>query len=358
MSSLFRCLSRRKAAVFTLASLSFLGASTLPAAPQAPGPDQDQAPPANDQSLIRENVDLVNIFFTVRTKKGQLIPNLQKSDFTLYEDGKQQTIQHFSRETDLPLTLGLLIDISASQGNLIDIEKDAASAFFSDVIRKKDEAFLISFGKDTELLQDYTNSPRLLKAGLQDLRGDEGGGPPMIGRSPVPVNTGTIPDMGPPKGTLLYDAVYLASDQKLKPEVGRKALILITDGEDQGSHYNLKEAVEAAQKSDAIIYSIYYVDRAFYSQGGFMIGGGGGESALRKMSEETGGRVFTVKRNHSLQDVFKEIQDEMRNQYSIGYVPTNTVRDGSFRRIQIKTSDKHYKVQARSGYYATPNDVR
>ena len=352
MSGLFRYLSWRKLAILSLASVSLWSASAARARPQAPGPEQDQSAP-DDQAIIRENVDLVNIFFTVRNKKGgQLIPNLQKSDFTLNEDGKQQTIQRFSRENDLPLTLGLLIDISASQGNLIEIEKDAASAFFSGVIRKKDEAFLISFGKETDLLQDYTNSPRLLKAGLQDLRGDGGGGP-------ISVNPGTVPTMGAPKGTLLYDAVYLASDEKLKTEVGRKALILITDGEDQGSQYKLRDAIEAAQKADAIVYSIYYVDRAFYSQGGFMmLGGGGGEAGLRKMSEETGGHVFTVNGKHTLQDVFKEIQDEMRNQYSIGYVPTNTNRDGSFRHIQIKTDDKEYKVQARSGYYATPNDAK
>jgi VWFA-related protein len=163
--------------------------------------------------------------------------------------------------------------------------------------------------------------------------------------------------MGPPKGTLLYDAVYLAADEKLKGEVGRKALILITDGEDQGSQYKLRDAVEAAQKADAIIYSIYYVDHSFYSRGGFVMMGGGGESELRKMSEETGGHVFTVNSKHTLQDVFKEIQDEMRNQYAIGYVPTNANRDGSFRKIQIKT-EKDYKVQARSGYYATPNDEK
>lgn len=321
---------------------------------QAPGPDQDQAGQGDqDQATIRENVDLVNIFFSVRNKKGgQLIPNLQQSDFSLEEDGKEQTIRHFSRDTDLPLTLGLLIDISASQGNLIDIEKNAASAFFSDVIRKKDEAFLISFGKETDLLQDYTNSPRLLKAGLEDLRGDEGGG------GSITMTPGTIPNAGSPKGTLLYDAIYLAANEKLKTEVGRKALILITDGDDQGSTYKLRDAIEAAQKADAIVYSIYYVDRAFYARGGYMMLGGGGESELRKISEETGGHVFTVNAKHTLQQVFQEIQDEMRNQYSIGYVSTNAARDGTFRHIQIKTSDKQYKVQARSGYYATPNDAK
>ncbi len=155
----------------------------------------------SQESTIRVDVDLVNILFIVRAKKGgQLIPNLEKNNFTLYEDGKQQTIQRFSKETDLPLTLGLLIDISASQERLIDIEREAAAAFFSSVIRKKDEAFLISFGKDTELLEDYTNSPRALTAALGDLRGDG----PGTGFGPVPIpNTGPVPQSGPPKGTLV-----------------------------------------------------------------------------------------------------------------------------------------------------------
>ncbi|HLH04769.1 MAG TPA: VWA domain-containing protein [Bryobacteraceae bacterium] len=330
-----------------LGVLVLAGAALTQAVQPAPQADQQ-----SEQPTIRVGVDLVNILFTVRAKKGgALIPNLEQKDFTIYEDGKQQTISHFSRETDLPLTLGLLIDISASQERLVDIERQAASAFFSSVLRKKDEAFLISFGKSTDLLQDYTNSARQLSAALSDLRGD--GQTPGLGPVPIP-NTGPVPQVGTPKGTLLFDAVYLASDEKLKTEVGRKALILITDGEDQGSTYNIHTAIEAAQKADAIIYSIYYVDREFYLQGGMMAGGG--ERDLRKMSEETGGHVFTVGRKHTLDDVFKEIQDELRNQYSIGYVPTNSARDGSFRHIEIKVDNKDYRVQARSGYYATPNN--
>lgn len=316
-----------------------------------------QSQPAGQEPTIRVNVDLVNILFTVKTKKGgQLIPNLEKNDFALAEDGKPQTIKRFSRETDLPLTLGLLIDISASQERLIDIEREAASAFFSSVIRPKDEAFLISFGKDTELLQDYTSSPRALSAALRDLRGD--GETPMIGRGPIPnVNTGPILTTGTPRGTLLFDAVYLASNEKLKTEVGRKAMILITDGEDQGSTYKIRDAVEAAQRADAIIYSIYYVDRGFYAQAG-MWGGGGGEHDLQKMSQETGGHVFTVDRKHSLSQIFNEIQEELRNQYSIGYESTNPNRDGTFRHIDIKVDNSEYRAQARSGYYATPNDAQ
>lgn len=318
-----------------------------------PGPDQDQASQQsqNQTPTLSVNVDLVNVLFAVRAKKGgALIPNLTKDDFRIYEDGKEQTIRQFSRETDLPLTLGLLIDISASQENLIAIEQNAASQFFSSVIRAKDEAFLISFGHTTDLLQDYTNSPRLLRAGLNGLQGDGSGA--IYGAGPIG-NPGAIPQTGPPKGTLLYDATYLASNEKLKNEVGRKAVVLITDGEDQGSYYKIQDAIEAAQRSNAIIYSIYYVDHMFYMRNGML--GGGGEGELRKMSEETGGHVFVVNRKHTLSDVFKELQDEMRNQYSIGYTPSNDKRDGSFRHIEIKTKENDYKVQARSGYYATPN---
>lgn len=337
--------------------MAILLAGAIAANPQQPTPGQDAA--ASQEPTIRVNVDLVNILFTVKAKKGgQLIPNLEKSDFTVFEDGKQQTIQRFSRETDLPLTLGLLIDISASQERLIEIERQAASSFFSSVVRQKDEAFLISFGKSTDLLQDYTNSPRQLSAALQDLRGD--GETPMIGRrGPIPnVNTGPLPTSGTPKGTLLFDAIYLASNEKLKSEVGRKALILITDGEDQGSTYDRRAAIEAAQRSDAIIYSIYYVDRAFYAGSGFMFGGGGGESDLRRMSDETGGHVFKVDSKHPLNEIFREIQDELRNQYSIGYRPINDKRDGSFRHLEIKVDNPDDRVQARNGYYATANDAQ
>jgi len=176
-------------AILALGGLTFAQSGAEP--PKGSGQDPQDA-------TIRVDVDLVNILFTVKAKKGgALIPNLEKNDFKVYEDGKQQTIQRFSRETDLPLTLGLLIDVSASQERLIDVERQAASAFFSNVLRKKDEAFLISFGKSTELLQDFTNSAKELNASMRDLQGD--GPPPMVGRNPVPVNTGPIPTTGAPK---------------------------------------------------------------------------------------------------------------------------------------------------------------
>jgi VWFA-related protein len=303
-------------------------------------PPSKKPAPAEELPSIEVTVDVVNILTSVHDKRGSLVGNLNKEDFTVLEDGQPQTIKYFTRETDLPLTIGLLVDVSGSQRNLIGIERDAASQFFSKVLRKKDEAFLISFGEESELLQDYTGSPRLLQEGLNQLRASSGVG----GFGPGPV-----PTAGQPRGTVLYDAVYLAAQDKLRSEVGRKAIVLITDGVDQGSRLNRSQAIEAAQKSDAVIYSIYYVDPSAYGPFG---GGGGGEAELRRMSDETGGRVFKVDRRHPLEEAFQELQDEMRSQYAIGYTPVNEKKDGSYRHLDIRLSNKDLKAQARKGYYA------
>ena len=300
---------------------------------------------AQDLPSIKVDVDVVSILASVRDKRGGLVSNLEKNDFTILEDGKPQEIKYFTKETDLPLTIGLLVDVSGSQRNLIEIERSAASQFFTQVLRKKDIAFLIQFGEEAELLQDYTSSPRLLNNGLNELRVSSGVGG---------LHPGPVPTAGGPRGTVLYDAVYLAASEKLRTEVGRKVIVVITDGVDEGSRLTIHQAVEAAQKSDAVIYSIDYYDPSAYGGGGFgiMLGGGGGESALRKMSDETGGHVYKVDRKHTLDQVFKELQDEMRSQYSIGYTPTNDVKDGSYRKLDIKLSNKDMKAQARKGYYA------
>jgi len=302
---------------------------------------------AQDEATLKVEVNLVNILFTVRDKKGGLVGNLNKDDFKIFEDGKEQQLKYFNRETDLPLTVGLLIDVSASQQNLIEIEKNAAYQFFGSVLRKQDLAFLISFGEESELLQDYTNSPKLLRAGLDGLQVSSGVG----GFGPGPV-----PTISQPRGTVLYDAVYVASADQLKGQVGRKVLVLITDGEDQGSKYKMSQAIEAAQKADAIIYGFYYVDQAFYRGRGGIVFGGGSDSTLRQMSEDTGGHVFHVDRRTTLQQAFDELQDEMRSQYAIGYTPANPAKDGTFRKIEIKTGNKDWKVQARKGYYAIKTD--
>lgn len=288
---------------------------------------------------IRVDVELVNVLFSVRDKRGALISTLTKDDFEVYEDGKLQQIRSFTRETDLPLTIGLLVDVSRSQENLIETERRAAGQFLKQVLRPKDMAFLISFGSEAELLQDFTNSVRLLHAGLEHLRVNSGVGG---------LHPGPVPNAGQPRGTILFDAVYLAATEKLQREVGRKAIVLITDGVDQGSRVKLRDAIEAAHKADAIIYSIYYVDWSAY--GGF---GGPGDGDLRRMSEETGGRLYKVDRKNPLEKIFDELQQELRSQYSLAYSPSNAVKDGSFRRLEIRAKNKDLRVQARKGYYAT-----
>ena len=293
----------------------------------------------SDVPLITVEVNVVNVLCSVRDGKSALVSTLGKDDFNITEEGKQQEIRYFARETDLPLTLGLLVDVSGSQKNLIETEKRTAEQFFAKVIRPKDLAFLISFGSDAELLQDSTSSQALLRRGLDGLRLRTDVGSTM---------PGPVPTINQPRGTVLFDAVYLAAREKLRGEVGRKAIVLITDGVDVGSRLKLADAIEAAQKADTIIYSIYYVDPSAYGVGF----GRPSNGDLRKMSEDTGGRLFEVSRRNSLESIFQQIQEEMRSQYALGYVSSNSARDGGFRRIEVKTQQKGLKVQARRGYYA------
>lgn len=302
---------------------------------------QQPAPAPAQEPVIKVEVDVVNVYFTVRDAKGRLISDLGKDDFEIYEDGKRQQIRYFSRESDLPLTLGLLVDVSRSQERLIESEKRAAEQFFARVLRKQDLAFLISFGPDVQLEQDLTGSQRLLRAALERLR---------VRSDPTGLYPGPVPTVTRPRGTVLFDAVYLAAREKLAREVGRKAMVLITDGVDMGSRVKLADAVEAAQKADAIIYSIYFFDPGAYR--GFWVGPG--DRDLKAMSEETGGRLFRVSRKKTLEEIFDEIQQELRSQYSLGYTPANPARDGGFRRIEIRARGKDLRVQARKGYYAVP----
>jgi VWFA-related protein len=291
--------------------------------------------------VIKVDVDLVNVLCTVRAKNNALVGGLEKADFHLLEDGKEQEIKYFTRETDLPLTIGLLVDVSGSQERLIDTEHRAASAFLRAVIRPKDLAFIISFGKDSELLQDSTSSPALLEDGLKQLRlSVQVGG----------LHPGPVPTAQNQAGTVLWDAIYLAANERLKSEAGRKVIVVITDGVDEGSRKTRDQATREAQLADTVVYSIDYSDPGF--GGGFTFGDRGGEAELRKISDETGGHVFKVDRKNSLEDIFRQIQEEMRSQYAIGYSPTNPKKDGSYRKLEFKMANKDYKVQARKGYYA------
>ncbi len=297
----------------------------------------------DDQNVptFKANVNVVNLFFNVKDKHGTLIPNMIKEDFQVFEDGKPQTIKYFNANTDLPLTLGLLIDTSGSQTRVLPMEQEIGAAFLSEVLQKKDLAFVINFDLDAELVQDFTNSSHELRRALDKVKinAPPCGGAPGLGGGPLPSNCRG--------GTVLYDAIYLAAEEKLRNEVGRKAMIILTDGEDEGSRLKIRDAIEAAQKADAIVYVLLIADRGFYGGMGYS-----GTGAMKKVAEETGGRMIEVGNNDKkLRAAFDQIQAEMRSQYNIGYTPTNNVLDGSFRKLELKTKEG-YKIQTRAGYYA------
>ena len=292
---------------------------------------------------IRVDVNLVSILASVRGKSGALISNT-KDDFKIYEDGKEQPIKNFTRETDLPLTIGLLVDTSASQERLVDTEQRAASQFFSKVLRPKDQAFLIQFGAEAELLQDLTNSARSLQQGLNHLRLSV----PVGGLHPGPV-----PTMQNQAGTILYDAVYVAVNDEMKHEVGRKALVLITDGVDTGSKITRDKAIEAAQKGDAIIYSIDYQDRAAYGGGfGNISFGGGGEGGRAGCHRRPVARCSAwIAAIHSMTSSARSRTRCGRSTPS----PISRRIPSGMVRITRSTSSSIIRItkpQARKGYYA------
>lgn len=368
-------MARRLALFVTL----LLGVAAV-ALSQQRRPSVDQLP--GEDEIIRGGINLVDLLVSVRDKKGFVAANLQQTDFRILEDGKQQEIRRFARETDLPLTIGMVIDVSGSVADEVPDEQIAARKFFDQVLRPQDQAFLIRFAFQTEMLQDTTNSISKLQQGLDELGADLRepprffvdpsntnfmnyfqfpfptpfpGGNPFPGgggggrRNPYPGGGGgggTPPITGPRNrgnaGTVLYDAVFLASDEVLQPLTGRKAIILITDGEDHGSLVSLSEAVEATLKADTIVYSIFVKRDVF---------GAGSEDVLERLSGDTGGRVFRLQKRN-LDKIFKEIEEELRAQYSISYVSSNPAEDGAYRRVDVQMVDKSYNARTRKGYFA------
>jgi VWFA-related protein len=314
--------------------------------PDAQKPEDNQQP----EETLKVSVNVVGLFFNVKDKHGALMPNLTKDDFEVSEDGKPQTIKYFAAESNLPLTLGILIDSSGSQLRVLDMEKEVGGAFLKQVLTDKDEAYIIDFNVDASLVQDYTRDVHRLQAAMNKVKintGFSSVGMPGGGGNPVP----TAP--GSQAGTVLYDAVYLSAHDMLAKEVGRKAMILLTDGEDEGSRLKIKDAIEAAQKADSIVYVLLCADRGFYGSYGM---GYSGEGEMRKLAEATGGRVINAgNKMDKLRDAFDQIAAELRSQYSIGYTSTNPKMDGSYRKLEIK-SKQNYKIQSRAGYYATPRE--
>jgi len=313
-------------------------------APAGQNQEQSQEEGQGPVATFKAKTSIVQLFFNVKDKHGALIPNLTKDDFDVAEDGKPQTIKYFTAESNLPLTLGIMIDASGSQRNVIDMEKEVGGAFLKQILTDKDEAYVISFDITVDLLQDFTRDVRRLQAALNKAKVNvdySSGGIPGMGGGPVP--TANAP------GTLLYDAVYLSAHDMLAKEVGRKAMVLLTDGQDEGSRLKIKDAIEAAQKADSIIYVLLCADRGFY---GGMMGGYSGEGEMRKLTEQTGGRVINVgNKFDKLREAFDQVAAELRSQYNIGYTSTNTKLDGSYRKLEIK-SKQSYKIQSRAGYYA------
>ncbi len=326
-----------------------------------------QEPAPGSDAKFSTNVKVVNVLASVRDKQGRIVSDLTKDDFDLQDEGRHQTIKYFSRETEMPLTLGLLVNTSGSQRRVLGEEKDASRRFIEKVVREdRDQSFLIHFDRDTELMQDLTNSRSKLERALDQVgqsddrpqsRNSGGGGYP---------GGGGQRGGGAGAGTTLYDAVYLASDELMKKRMGRKAVILLTDGVDHGSKESLPRAIESAQRSDTLVYSILFSGQEQQAQpfGGF--GGRGfgrrrggypqqtyersdGKKVLQQMSRETGGGFFEVSKNMSIDQIYDRIDEELRNQYSMGYSPDSG--GYGYRHIVVTVRRSNMVVQAREGYY-------
>jgi VWFA-related protein len=308
--------------------LAFLACST-PLFAQAP--DVSETPP--ETARIRVDVDVVNVLCTVSDKRGALITNLHKEDFEIRENGRRQEIRYFARDTDLPLTVAMLMDVSGSVREAIGAEREAAGRFFDAVIRPTDHALLLGFSSTLVLWQDFTSSTEQLRGSLAALHAVPFRGLPPIGQ-PMP-------------GTLLYDAVYQTAMLKLKSVAGRKMMLIVSDGLDNGSRMHMEEALEAVQSSNTIVYAICY-DQKFF-----------GCEFLKQLAEPTGGRVFDAGRKRApLNEIYQTIEDELRSQYALGYVPANQEHDGKFRKLAVKVDEPGLRVSVRRGYYAPgPTDA-
>ena len=333
-----------------------------------------------DDPKFSTGVSVVNVLATVRDKQGKIAKDLVQDDFSIDEDGRPQTIRYFAKQSDLPLTLGLLVDTSGSERREIPAERRASYTFFEQVLREdKDKAFVLHFDREVELLQDLTGSRKDLESALDDLDS----GQPQLNRRGSGQQGGQPGGQqgggyGRGGGTALYDAIMLASTELMRKQQGRKAAILLSDGQDNGSKVSLTSAIEAAQREDTLIYSIRFYDSGENNgfsgpgfgrgrRGGMGIpfpggggGGGGGQrpgtsrvdgkKILQQISRETGGSYFEVTSKETLDKIYAQIEDELRNQYSLGY--TSDQSGGGYRKIHVTVKEKNLTVQTREGYYA------
>ena len=308
------------AAVFSL-TLGYVS----PASPQEP---------VQSSGSISTQVSLVNLFATVRDKNKRIVPDLKQTDFKVFMDNEEQKIAFFSKEITLPITIGLLIDTSGSEQNRLPAEQDAATRFLERVMKRGDEAMVISFDLDVNLLADFTDDKHIIERAINKAQINAVGGAGVVTPGTIPSTNG---------GTHFYDAVYLACSEKMGTEAGRKALVIITDADDQGSKLRLQEAIEAAQRADTVVHVLLVHDPGY----------GWRPDVAKKLSDETGGRTIEVSSEKKLEQAFDQISEELRSQYQIGYYyPANKLKDGGFRKIKVEVAEKDDKVLARRGFYA------
>jgi VWFA-related protein len=354
------------------------------AAPAATPPAAQSPAPGTPTTTLSVDVKVVTLPVTVRDKKGKIVRDLTKDDFELEEDGKPQSIRYFSQETNLPLTVGLLVDTSMSERDNMDKERSASRSFLDQMItRPADRAFVIHFDREVELLQDLTSDhAKLEKAvGLIDTQQQV--------ENIQTSGQGSGSHRGRGAGTLLYDAIFLACDEIAKKQTGRKAIVVLTDGEDRGSQETLNSAIESAQKAETVVYTIYVGgheehDHTFngprddddpmgrrypggrypgggYPGGGYPGGGGNyprqqenrpnGKKILQEIAEQTGGRFFEAKKKDSVDDIYAQIAEELRTQFMLGYTPPKDQSSG-YHSIHLTAKTKDLTVQTRAGYYS------
>lgn len=336
--------------VVSLASLTISLMATPQSASKPPG--QTTAQSAGQSGIIRREVDVVSLYFTVRNAKKQIETHLEKEAFRVYEDGKEQPIEFFSHHSDVPLDLGVLLDTGTSMARILGLEAEAASLFFHRVVRKNDMGFVVSYDARVNTVQVPTGDLEQIDQQIQTIRrsarADQMSGPP---RAPWPGPTGAPPPGIPNtnyREAHLYDAVRIATHRYLKDEIGRKAVVIVALSDDSRSESTWEDALEALLQSDVIAYVMQIYDGPHDNcdvRHEFRV------EKLKKLAEETGGRMIEVRGMDKMQAAFDDISEDLHNQYSLGYHPQNTNWDGKFRKVQIAAQGS-YRVSSRKGYYA------
>jgi Ca-activated chloride channel homolog len=324
--------------------------AAVPVASPTPPPRREEVPQDSDE-VVKFDTNLTNIFFTAADKNKRFISDLKAEDIRVFEDGQPQEIFTFQQNIDLPLSLAILIDTSASEERTLPDEKAAARAFLENVLRaNKDEAAVVSFTGETTLEQGFTGSVERLRRAIDHVEfvppsGYIGGGVVVNGTPPISGTNQSIAG-----STAIWDAVWATAEELISTsaENTRRAIILLTDGDDTSSRMKIHDAIERAQKADALIYAIGIGDRYTFNVD---------EGQLRKIAEQTGGRAYFPKHERDLRDAFEQIQRDLREQYLVAYSSSNKSRDGSYRRIEIQLVNpilrqQNLKLNYRSGYFA------